>query len=186
MHRREALQLLAAGAALGVLNGRDVDQLLLFGRRLHARLRSGGTRPRALDPHQTSTVMVVAERIIPAGETPGATDAGVAPFIDHMLADWYDATDRDRVRAGLAALDDRSRAFGAEDFVGLPEPRQVALLTELDEAADRSEQWFATLKFLTVWGYFTSEVAMRRTLRAFPLPMRYDGCAPYDPETVRP
>ena len=38
--------------------------------------------------------------------------------------------------------------------------------------------WFAMLKYLTVWGFCTSEPGMREVLRSLPRPMRYDGSAP--------
>ena len=41
------------------------------------------------------------------------------------------------------------------------------------------------LKFLTVWGYYTSEIGEQQELQKVALPMRYDGCAPYNPR-VRP
>jgi hypothetical protein len=182
MHRREVLQVLAASAGVACLDGFALDEMLAFGRRLHATPRKTG----ALSAHQSATVTVVAERIIPRSETPGATDAGVTAFIDHMLADWYEPAERDRVLVGLAELDARSRALDAQDFVGLPEADQVALLTGIDGEVAANDHWFAMLKFLTVWGYFTSEAAQRQTLGAFPLPMRYEACAPYQPPAGRP
>jgi hypothetical protein len=44
--------------------------------------------------------------------------------------------------------------------------------------ANPNEHWFAMLKYTTVFGYCTSEVAMRRTFGVWPRPSRYDGCAP--------
>lgn len=186
MHRREALQLLAAGAGIGSLDGLAIDEIMALGKQLHVRA-DAPEHARALRPHQNAIVTAAAERIIPAGETPGATDAGVTRFIDQMLAEWYEPAERDRVLVGLAELDERSRVLGAPDFVRLEEADQVAILNAIDEAAAAgSDHWFRTFKFLTVWGYFTSEIAMRETLGAFPLPMRYDGCAPYEPHAERP
>ena len=37
------------------------------------------------------------------------------------------------------------------------------------------EHWFATLKFLTVWGYYTSRVGMTEELRTNVMPGRSDG-----------
>ncbi|MGH7700026.1 MAG: gluconate 2-dehydrogenase subunit 3 family protein [Gemmatimonadales bacterium] len=180
MHRREVVRLLAASAGIGWLEGLDVEELLRVGRRLHARA-AGAQAWRALGAHAVRTVTVAAERIIPADDTPGATDAGVTAFIDHMLADWYEPAERDRLLRGLAELDDRARGLAERDFIELPEADQVAVLSAIDAEAGAGDHWFATLKFLTVWGYFTSEVAVRETLGEFPLPGRYDGCAPYQP-----
>jgi hypothetical protein len=177
MDRRELLRVLAAGAGVS-------RELLAWGRWLHAQAlagAAGGRGMRALGAHEAATVTAAAERIIPRSDTPGATDAGVTAFIDHMLAHWYDPRDRDRVLAGLAGLDARSRALGGRDFVALAEREQEALLAAIDGEASSHDHWFATLKFLTVWGYCTSEVAVREIFGAYPLPMRYEACAPYAP-----
>jgi glucoside 3-dehydrogenase (cytochrome c) hitch-hiker subunit len=176
--RREVLAVLATGAGLSW-------EMLAFGQRLHAEARVGNPRHSVLDQHQRDTITVAAEHIIPTSDTPGATDANVTAFIDRMLADWYAVADRDRLLAGLAELDDRSRILAGRDFLHLAEADQTALLTTLDGERERVGHWFATLKFLTAWGYCTSEVAMRNTLGAYPLPMRYDACAPYESRTGR-
>jgi hypothetical protein len=185
LNRREVLRWLAATAAIGGLEGLSLDQLFALGRDAHVRSRDGALR--ALDPHADATVTAAAERIIPADETPGATDARVDRFIDRMLADWYPPAIRDRVLDGLKDLDRRSRTRNGRDFVDCAETEQVALLTTLDEealGARRSpgeEHWFLIFKFLTVWGYFTAEVAQREALKVVLIPGRYDGCAPYQP-----
>lgn len=186
MHRRELLQVLAASAGVSCLDGFVLDEILALGRQLHARSPDAAPGFRALGPHQNATVTVAAERIIPRSDTPGATDAGVTAFIDRMLADWYEPAERDGLLAGLVELDARSRALGADDFVSLAEPDQVELLNEIDGEVAANGHWFATFKFLVVWGYFTSEVAQRHTLGTFPLPMRYDACAPFRPRVGRP
>lgn len=193
MHRRELLRYLALGAGVQWLEGRSPEQIVALGRMIHQQARgrgqSTGETPLALDAHANATVTAAVERIVPRTDTPGATDAGVASFIDHMLANWYSATDRDRVLEGLQELDARSRSLHGGDFVEGDEAQQVALLTAFDEEvtslrersqgdSDANEHWFAMLKYLTVWGYCTSEVAMRETLGEYPLPFRYDGCAP--------
>jgi hypothetical protein len=189
------LRLLAAGAGVRCLDGLGAEQLIRLGEHLHelSRKRQGVSAPAALSIHQSATVTAAAEHIIPASDTPGATDAGVTAFIDRMLSDWYEPSERDRLLAGLATLDARSRALRDGDFIALSEADQVALLTAIDDevtalrsapapaAANANDHWFSMLKFLTVWGYFTSEVAMRRTLAEYPLPGRYVSCAPYEP-----
>lgn len=174
MDRRDVLAVLTAGAAMSI-------EMLALGRRMHAQARFGTQRPLVLDPHQRETITAAAERIIPRGDTPGATDANVTSFIDHMLAEWYPAADRDRLLAGLVELDDRSRTLGSREFVRLAESDQTVLLETIDGETSSGTHWFATLKFLTAWGYCTSEVAMRESLGTYPLPLRYDACAPYRP-----
>lgn len=198
MDRREALRWMAVAAAGGWLEGFRPEQLVAWGQEVHARARRPGEPAlRVLDAHAHRTVLAAAERIIPATDTPGAIDARVDVFIDRMLADWHSPAERARVLDGLNELDVRSRARYGRDFADCTDPEQHTLLTVLDEevatlrrtppderqgtAADPDEHRFAMLKFLTVWGYCTSEVAQRETLGAWPLPGRYDACAPYPP-----
>ncbi len=178
MERRELIQWLVAtaGGGLRSLDALAPTDLLAFGRDVH---RHRATR-RALSPHAERTVAAAAERIIPATDTPGATDANVSAFIDKMLADWHTPEEREQFLAGLRDLDHRCRARGTRDFVDCAEADQLAVLTALDDevtAPDATDHWFARLKYLTVYGYCTSEAGMR-TLRLYPLPGRYDGCAP--------
>ncbi|HEV8263401.1 MAG TPA: gluconate 2-dehydrogenase subunit 3 family protein, partial [Gemmatimonadales bacterium] len=69
MNRREALLALGGAAVIA-------DPLFAAGRTLHARLANGGEL-KILDPHQNETVVTIAEMIIPATDTPGATAAKV-------------------------------------------------------------------------------------------------------------
>jgi len=101
----------------------------------------------AADP----TIAAVAERILP-----GAGAAGVPAFIEKMLADWHTPEERGAILVGLEQLSDLSR------------------LESIDQA---NPDWYARFKYLTVYGYCTSEVGMRE-LGLWPQPWRYDGCAP--------
>ena len=198
MDRRQALRWLVAAAGARWLDGLHPEQLLAWGREAHARARPAGeAAPEALEAHASRTVIAAAERIIPATDTPGATDAGVGAFIDHMLAGWYPVAERARFLEGLSELDDRSRAAHGRDFADCTGAQQDALLSAYDDEvaalrrmppdrragtpANPDDHWFAMLKFLTVWGYCTSEVGQRETLRSYPLPGRYEACAPHTP-----
>ena len=177
---------MVATGGLAALDRLSPADLLTIGRDAHRAAPSHAARERTLDAHATALVTIVAEQIIPASDTPGATDAGVTAFVDHMLGAWYTPADRDRFLAGLADLDVRSRARGGVSFAMLDVATQQALLASIDQEvaalrtardASATAHWFAMLKFLTVWGYCTSERAMRETLHTWPMPMRYDGNA---------
>jgi gluconate 2-dehydrogenase gamma chain len=132
-----------------------------------------------VDGAALQTLTAACERIIPADDTPGATAAGVPAFIERMLTDWYDQPERARVTAGIESLDTLGRARHSRAFVDCTTTEQDAILLELDR--DGPAHWFGTVKYLTIWGYFTSEVGMVRELGQWPSPGHYDGCAPYSP-----
>lgn len=192
MHRRRALQVLGALAALPALPGQalSASELLALGARVHTSLEDDmpGAAPRALGPAQYRAVATAAEHILPRTGTPGATDARVVDFIDVMLADWYPRHARDRFIAGLAELDTRARRAYGRAFVEGRDEQRMALLEILDsevsalrqtDARAAGEHWFAMLKFLTVWGYYTSRVGMTEELKVQLVPGYYDGDAPY-------
>jgi len=190
MERRALLRwLLSTGgvAAVARLSVRDLEAL---GLEAHRQVHDSTQALRVLSVAAARSVTVAAELIIPRSETPGATDAQVTPFIDRMLADWYPGPDRDRFVEGLEALDASARTAHGRAFVECSAEEQVAILSRFDAEVDglhragdpnAAGHWFAMLKYLTVWGYCTSEVAMRETLRSYPPPMRYDGDAALAP-----
>lgn len=183
--RRDAIRALAAIAALPLVERLSATELAEVWHRANAL-----AAPRALTPAEYQIVVHAAERIIPRTATPGATDARVADFIDVMLADWYDAPDRARFKDGLRELDDSALRITGRKFVQARERQQVQLLETLDRelSARRrarepgtDDHWFAVLKHLTIWGYFTSRPGIVEELRVQLVPGRYDGNAGYRP-----
>lgn len=188
--RRDVLRILAAGAAWPLADSLIPTDLFAILRGVHAAAQSDAPGTfRALDGHAAKTVAAACERLIPADETPGAIDAAVPHFIDRMLADWYEPDERDRFLAGLRILDARSRAANGRVFLECTDAQQDALLAVFDrevqnlEGDRRDLHWFAMLKYLTVWGYCTSEIGMKTELKLYPQPMKYDGSAPYKGRT---
>jgi len=85
----------------------------------------------------------LSELIIPRDETPGASDAGVAEFIDHMVA--HDPDIQFRFRTGLALIN----ALNAD---------------QLEDALRRIEHedpaFFKILRSYTVMGYYTTRIGL--------------------------
>ena len=175
MDRRRALELLGTLAIAPALTPNDLLQL---GERVHASIGA----PRALTAAQLRTVTAAAERIIPRTDTPGATDAGVADFVDVMLADWYSAPERERFIGGITQLDGRAERVHGKAFADCAVADQLALLGDADADVAHSrgtaatQHWFAMLKYLTVWGFCTSRVVAALEPQ---MTGRYDGNAPY-------
>jgi hypothetical protein len=182
MERRALIQWLVATAGIQQLESLELDDLLTLGRDVH---RGAGSSRRALSQQADRLVDAATDQIIPATDTPGARAAGVTAFIDKMLSEWYTAEERERFMAGLPDLDARAQTRAAHNFVDCAAADQVAILTALDDevtalrardAAAANHHWFAMLKYLTVYGYCTSEPGMR-ALGLYPLPGRYEECA---------
>ncbi|MFN8580375.1 MAG: gluconate 2-dehydrogenase subunit 3 family protein [Gemmatimonadaceae bacterium] len=187
MDRRDLLQWLVATGGLAALRRLSPRDLGPLGEATHQRLRTTAPVATLLSPDERRIVAAAAEQIIPRTDTPGATDAHVAEFVDVMLAEWYPAADAQRFRDGVAALDATSRSRFGVPFDTAAEAQQVQLVQALDEEVtairqqDRSRaaaHWFGMLKFLTVWGFCTSEAGMREVLGTYPRATHYDGAAP--------
>jgi hypothetical protein len=179
MHRREALRRLTASAALPLARSLFPSELLAWGREVHAAIGAAPQSGGALPADAMRVLTPMCERIIPADDTPGATEAGVPAFIAHMLANWYDEPDRARVVAGLASLDGITRTRHGQSFDACSIAQQDAMLLELDR--EGPNHWFGLVKLLTIWGYYTSEIGVVDELGQVGSAGRYDGCAPYAP-----
>jgi hypothetical protein len=69
---------------------------------------------RALAPDEYATLVAASERVFPRDESPGATDLGVAAYIDRALAEDDGPAWGDDFRTGLSRLDAESKErFGA-------------------------------------------------------------------------
>ncbi len=181
--RRQALQhlthlvggALSAPAVSAILSGCRADPA-------HA-----AWAPESLTVSQADLLGTLVDLIIPATDTPGAKDVGVPAFIDKVLVDWVEPDDRARFQTGLAAVDEEMRDAHGVSFLEATPEHQNALVTRLDqEAIDARRRganplpFFATLKELTLVGYYTSEIGATQELHWLALPGRYDGDMPLE------
>jgi hypothetical protein len=164
--------------------------------------------PKALTPAQARTLDVVAELIIPATDTPGAREAGVAPFVDRAIDNYCPPAHVAALRGGLDRMDTDARAVGAASFAALRTEQQMALLQmyEIEGRTGRTgpqpvgrgdtetglsnrvakpaptpasgPPFFPILKELVSVGYFTSQLGATKAVRYDPVPGAYHGCVP--------
>lgn len=184
MNRREALKSMTTVLSLPVFPA----ELLAFGREMRAR-QSPADELRTLSSHQNETVTLIAERILPETDTPGAKAARVNEFIDLILTEWFTPEERDRFLQGLEALDQESLEAHGNRFKNCSEPQQVELLRAQESRIERLKEvlppdelarqpFFMVMKWLTLLGYFTSEVGFTEELREQIAHRTFVGCAP--------
>lgn len=139
-----------------------------------------------LTPPRARVMAAMAEAIIPATNTPGASEAGVTEFVAALVDGWLDDDDRDRFLTGLDTVDPTARDRFGSDFADCTPTRQATLMGDLDADltrlrddpdADETQHFFHDVKRFTLTAYFTSEVGLeaigyRTTFPAF------EGCAP--------
>ena len=182
MDRRSALRALAGAAAVPLLT----PDLHALARSVHAAAQHRAKQ--VLDPHQDATVTAISDLIIPATDTPGAKAAKVCDFVDVLLTDWYEPKDRDKILAGIADVDARSHIAFAKDFVDGTPDQQTAVLTQLDleatrwhdlpEATRGPAPFYRTIKWLTLYGYYTSEIGAEQEDHFEIIPGAYRACIP--------
>lgn len=179
--RREAIRLLGGACAVPALAALTPEDLFALGERTHASLaveRGSGF----FDMHQLQTVAAAADRIIPATDTPGALEAECHKFAEKIVQDHYDAARQKRFVAGLVDLDAQSGKVRQKLFVDLAPDDKDTLLRAVEAAAiaanAKDGSFWRDLKYLTVYGYYTSKIGIEEELKTNFYPGRYDGCVP--------
>jgi len=165
-------------------------------------------KPLFFSPEYFRLVEHLAEMIIPADETPGAREAGVAEFIDFMLANRVPVSARFEIRstqdsirlgedaqtrflAGLDWINARSKSEFGRKFLDCNAEQQKGLLEVLAYKAkykpltETGRNFFQMMRDYTVVGYYTTKIGLESLgypgLRtAWP---KMPGCThPDDPE----
>lgn len=183
MKRREALQMV--GVMMGGLLATPALADIVEGRKD----LPTGTAKLIFDQPTEDLIAEIADVIIPTtADSAGAKAAGVGPFINLLVSDCYPKEYQDRLQSGLARVDRETKAVYGKSFKDASNEQKTAIL-KLEEAnafADRKagvkEQpfWF-TIKELTMFGYFTSEIGATKALAYEYVPGRYEGCVPLKP-----
>ena len=169
---------------------------------------SDAYKPLFFSPQHYRMVEHLAEMIIPEDDSPGAKKAGVAEFIDFMVANRVPvSTSRDirstedaiaagneeqnRFLAGLDWMNARTHSEFGREFMDCTPEQQNSLMEELAYKAkfkpttESGRAFFQMMRDYTVVGYYTTEIGLKSIgypgLRVvWP---KMPGCAhPDDPE----
>ncbi len=122
-------------------------------------------RPQFFTAAEYAMVERLTEIIIPSDETPGAKEAGVAEFIDFMVA--TDPEPQYPFRVGLTWLNAHAEQTNGKRFVELTPEQQTSLLEPLgfkDKARPGVEsgvRFFNLMREFTVTGFYTSEIGFK-------------------------
>jgi gluconate 2-dehydrogenase gamma chain len=134
-------------------------------------------------PEQFRMIESLADMIIPTDEAPGAKEAGVAEFIDFMVANRVPVSARRDVRctqdaielgneaqgrfiSGLNWMTARSKSEFGSEFMECTPAQQKSLLEELaykekfKPTTESGRQFFQMLRDYTVVGYYTTKIGL--------------------------
>jgi gluconate 2-dehydrogenase subunit 3-like protein len=169
---------------------------------------SGSYKPLFFSSQHYQMVEHLADMIIPEDDTPGAKKAGVAEFIDFMVANRVPVSSSREVRstddaievgleaqrrfiAGLGWMNARSRSEFGREFLDCTTEQQNSLLEELafkakfKPATESGRSFFQLMRDYTVVGYYTTKIGLESLgypglRRVWP---KMPGCShPDDPE----
>jgi len=166
IERREVLRMLAAAAGVACSPG--------FCRWTFACGHSHGVvaqiRPAVYNPvyftaAEYAAIERLADIIIPADDTPGASQAGVAEFIDLMVS--REEYLQRGFRSGLNWLDARGKRISGKAFLQLTPGQQTSLLESLAyenkhrPGEELGREFFSLMRQYTVMGFYTSEIGLK-------------------------
>ncbi|MFN3325569.1 MAG: gluconate 2-dehydrogenase subunit 3 family protein [Bryobacteraceae bacterium] len=161
--RRSALKILGA---IGTSCAFPSAANELYGQHVHYHFQASAPpfAPRFFRADEMALVSRLADLIIPRTDTPGAVDAGVPNYIDHVI--YTNKQHREVFRAGLRRIDALASKQYGRKFLALTEPEQIDLLTPLAEEADSGKpegpdaRFFRSFKSMTADGYYTSRTGL--------------------------
>lgn len=110
--------------------------------------------------------------IIPETDTPGASQAGVHQYIDHMAGAWMTDEESAVILKAVEGLDLAANKSHGKDFMALDAVDQVAIVQNMDDNR-RKNKAYNTVKAYTVTGYYTSELGASEELIYDPIPGPY-------------
>jgi hypothetical protein len=156
--RRTALATLAAGSAAVALGEVMPDHSAH-----ETNPASAGEKierkPVFFEGRDYETLTRLTDLILPRTDTPGASDVGAPWRIDQAVSRKKEL--QPLYRNGLDHLNAAARERGKADFLALSEQDQIAALTKL---CDSQDQFFQSLKALTIEWYYNTEPGLAREL----------------------
>ena len=166
IQRREVLRILGKAAAAATFPGFS-KWGFACGHVGNAALsiRPASYHPIFFSASEYTTVERLAEMIIPSDDTPGAKEAGVAEFIDFMVAS--DPEVQYPFRMGLSWLNAHSERRAGKKFLELSAEQQHSLLEPLGfkqkarTGDEDGRRFFRLVREYTITGFYTSEIGFK-------------------------
>ena len=128
-------------------------------------IRPAHYKPQFFSEQEYPLVERLTELIIPSDETPGAREAGVAEFVDFMVA--HDTDRQYKLRTGLHWFNAHSERTLGKPFLALSNEQQIALLEPLAYKAkyraseEDGRAFFRAFRELTIMGFYSSEIGYK-------------------------
>ncbi len=188
LSRRDVLQrasyalgfAVSGSAAAAVLSGCRIDQSLDWA-------------PRLLSAQQVITVRSMADHLLPATETPGASDVHVERFIDQVLRDFTPPADQQTFLTGLTAFETICQTTFGRSFTALTKDERDQIFAQYETqspplapniwggqvtAVVAAPSFYRLFKQMALTGYFHSQLVGEELLAYDPIPGGFEPCMP--------
>jgi gluconate 2-dehydrogenase gamma chain len=166
IERREILRILTMAAGAATFTGFSkwsfacghINKTL-------AQIKPAKYQPLFFTASEYAIIERLTDIIIPAGDTPGASEAGVSEFIDLMVS--RDSKLQPDFRAGMGWLDAHSKSTSGQSFLKLQPTHQTAVLESLAykkkfrPGEEGGRKFFNLVREYTVMGFYTSEIGLK-------------------------
>ena len=166
LQRREMLRIMATAAAASKFPGFATWAFICSHDASSVeRIRPESYQPLFFSPSEYALVERLTEIIIPSDTTPGAKEAGVAEFVDFMVA--HNTEQQYPMRLGISWLNAHSERLLGKKFLELTEVQQLSVLEPLAykakyrEGEEDGRKFFSAIKDLTVMGFYTTEIGYK-------------------------
>jgi gluconate 2-dehydrogenase gamma chain len=163
--RRQVLQLLGSAPLAAGFAWTDTEVSEAQRRAQQARRAAPTFKPSFFTAHEYATVVLLAEMIIPKDDrSGGATEAGVPPFIDFMMADQI--ARQVPMRGGLAWLDQECNSRFNRTFVAAADAERREVLDDISGLTPRRPDqshglaFFRSFRDLVATGFWTSRMGI--------------------------
>jgi hypothetical protein len=156
--RRDALKIIGAISAT-CLFPFQADEL--YGQHQHEEGKAAAYERKFFDEEEFRTLTALVDEIIPATDTPSASQAGVPAYIDYVAT---------RNPALAATCREGLRMLHGKKFLGMGGAGRNQFLRKLCASAEvakkkgKNEKFWIAIKNLTADGYYTSKDGIREEL----------------------
>lgn len=143
--------------------------------------------PKNFNPDQIQFLSQVSDVIIPATDTPSASEIGVPKFMDDMIFTIWENDDRQYFLDSMSEFQQKAEHDLGKPFIEASEQQQTDYINKEHDAVFGGDvDWDAPRPFIwmmkeqTIAGYFSSEEGMTQVLQYAMVPGRWDGCLTFE------
>ncbi len=126
---------------------------------------------------QQKMISLVADAIIPAGDSIGALTVETDKFLDRLFSDCYEEADRSGIMVMLDEVEKISHAVHKRSFGKCTQEQKLETLESIASSDNQDvRESFNRFKGETIRGFRTSKVVMTEYLDYQVIPAHFNGC----------